>query len=207
MSISTNQVLLIKDLFYNLLYINRQAENHQGILLPDSLLGLSNNRTLSISSIISCPLMRRFLICLLLPSAVVSPSCDQQPASQRTIKHKNNPKINFLFIIFPLIEFNIPVFKLPFIGKSWTGLTIWVPESYFEGLYNYISCTSCCQCKNVWDCLFWQVDLYWVLACEIQAVLSDYIGLFGHQGYISCYELFDGILNWMCFLKFLSSVF
>lgn len=99
----------------------------QGILLSVSLLGLSNSRALSISAINSCWLTRRTRLCLLCPSAVVSPNCLlEHPKGRKTEVHKIKAKTTLhtkserLFIIFPLLEIQPPCF----LAKAKTGVVI-----------------------------------------------------------------------------------
>jgi hypothetical protein len=85
------------------------CSTYQGTLLSVSLLGLSKSITLSMSDIISCLLIRRMRLCLLCPSATVSPGCSQaQPEGKKTKAHKKIAKITIqtktdvFFITFSL---------------------------------------------------------------------------------------------------------
>ena len=89
--------------------VNTKRNMNYGILLSVSLLGWSKSNTLSMSDISSDRLMRRTRSCLLLPSAVVSPSCLlEQPKGRKTKTQKITAKITLqiksLFIFLPLFE-------------------------------------------------------------------------------------------------------
>ena len=93
-------------------YASTKRNTNYGILLSVSLLGWSKSNALSMSDIISDRLMRRARSCLLLPSAVVSPSCSEEPqpkgrkARTQKITAKITLQIKPLFIVLPFLKPN-----------------------------------------------------------------------------------------------------
>ena len=93
-------------------YVNAKRNTNYGILLSVSLLGWSKSNALSMSDISSDWLTRRTRWCLLLPSAVVSPSCSEepQPKGRKTKTQKITAKITLriesLFTILPFLKPN-----------------------------------------------------------------------------------------------------